>query len=259
MGMEEKRYKIYITVFVITTIVASCVAVYFGIMNSKNKKENGVLQAQNETLQSKNEIASEKESNLQSDNIKNENKSESENENVNANSSIKELDAAKVENIQNKFNESNDSKNFFTMLSMYTDKNGISDDGKVMSTYMYYSINKSEELVQNELPYSPSTEEMMSVPLLYSVSYIESIVNNVFAEKLNTNNIKYLQKTEGNLFISLGGFGMSEYVVNSASYDSDTQKYIINYTRKTEEATKTYNLILSYINNNLKIYEIKEV
>ena len=255
MGMEEKRYKIYITVFVITTIVASCVAVYFGIMNSKNKKENVVLQTQNETLQSKNEIASEKESNLKSDNIRN----ESENENEIKTSSIKELDAAKVKNIQNKFNESNDSKNFFTMLSMYTDKNGISDDGKVMSTYMYYSINKSEELAQNELPYSPSTEEMMSVPLLYSVSYIESIVNNVFAEKLNTNNIKYLQKTEGNLFISLGGFGVSEYVVNNASYDSNTQKYTINYTRKTDEVTKTYNLTLSYINNALKIYEIKEV
>lgn len=250
MGMEEKRYKVYITVFVITTIIASCVAVYFGIMNSKNKKENDVLQAQNETLQSgKSEVSLD----LKSDNIKNES------ENKIKTSSIKELDEANVKNIQSKFNENNDSKNFLTMLSMYTDKNGISDDGKVMSTYMYYSINKSEELAQNELPYSPSTEEMMSVPLLYKLSYIESIVNNLFEEKLNANNIKYLQKTEENLFISLGGFGMSEYVVNNASYDSDTQKYTINYTRKTEEESKNYNFVLTYINNDLKIYEIKEV
>ena len=40
--MENKRKNIYIVVFVITTIIASCVAVYFGIQmnNSKNETIN---------------------------------------------------------------------------------------------------------------------------------------------------------------------------------------------------------------------------
>ena len=37
--MEKKRYKAYIAIFVVTTIIASCIAVYFGIIGDKNKKE----------------------------------------------------------------------------------------------------------------------------------------------------------------------------------------------------------------------------
>ena len=49
--MENKRKNIYIVIFVITTIIASCVAVYFGIMG---KKETEKLQAKVDELNSVN-------------------------------------------------------------------------------------------------------------------------------------------------------------------------------------------------------------
>lgn len=173
--------------------------------------------------------------------------------------SIKNLGKEELLNIQNKFNNSNESKNFFTVLSMNTDENGISEYGKVMSTWIYYSIKNPEELSKNELPYGPSTEEMMSTPLLYKVSYIEGIVNNVFDKKLVVDKIENLNITDGNIFISMGGFGLSEYIVNSASYDNKTSKYTINYTRKAYDDSTSYIVTLSYANDNLKIYDIKKI
>lgn len=45
--MESKRKNVYIVIFVITTIVASCVAVYFGIVKDREIKD---LQAQIQDL-----------------------------------------------------------------------------------------------------------------------------------------------------------------------------------------------------------------
>ena len=44
--MESKRKNVYIAIFVITTIIAGCVAVYFGIMGYKEKDKVQNLQAQ---------------------------------------------------------------------------------------------------------------------------------------------------------------------------------------------------------------------
>ncbi len=44
--MESKRKNVYIAIFVITTIIAGCVAVYFGIMGNKEKDKVQNLQAQ---------------------------------------------------------------------------------------------------------------------------------------------------------------------------------------------------------------------
>ena len=52
--MESKRKNVYITIFVITTIIASCVAVYFGISENTGKKEIKELEAKVEVI--KNEI-----------------------------------------------------------------------------------------------------------------------------------------------------------------------------------------------------------
>ena len=43
--MESKRKNVYIVIFVITTIIASCVAVYFGISENTSKKEIKELEA----------------------------------------------------------------------------------------------------------------------------------------------------------------------------------------------------------------------
>ena len=49
--MENKRKNIYIVVFIITTIIASCVAVYFGIVgNKENKKLNQQISELNEKI-----------------------------------------------------------------------------------------------------------------------------------------------------------------------------------------------------------------
>lgn len=49
--MENKRKNIYIVIFVITTIIASCVAVYFGIVgNKENEKLNQQISELNEKI-----------------------------------------------------------------------------------------------------------------------------------------------------------------------------------------------------------------
>ena len=50
--MESKRKNAYITIFVITTIIASCVAVYFGISENTGKKKIKELEAKVEVLNS---------------------------------------------------------------------------------------------------------------------------------------------------------------------------------------------------------------
>lgn len=55
--MDKKRYKVYIAIFVVTTIIASCIAVYLGIIGNKNKKE---LQEIEKELAAKNDTTKEK-------------------------------------------------------------------------------------------------------------------------------------------------------------------------------------------------------
>ena len=50
--MESKRKNVYITIFVITTIIASCIAVYFGISENTGKKKIKELEAKVEVLNS---------------------------------------------------------------------------------------------------------------------------------------------------------------------------------------------------------------
>ncbi len=63
--MESKRKNVYIVLFIITTIVAGCLAAYFKIMANKDKNE---LNNQITNLQSKIEELEKKENNVQVDN-----------------------------------------------------------------------------------------------------------------------------------------------------------------------------------------------
>ena len=63
--MESKRKNVYIVLFVITTIVAGCLAAYFGIMGNKEKDE---LNNQIADLQSRIDELEKKENNVQVDN-----------------------------------------------------------------------------------------------------------------------------------------------------------------------------------------------
>ncbi len=67
--MESKRKNVYIAIFVITTIIAGCVAVYFGIMGYKDRKE---LQSKIDNLESNNKVEenSSNNENLSRDKIK---------------------------------------------------------------------------------------------------------------------------------------------------------------------------------------------
>lgn len=47
---NNKRKNVYITIFVITTVIAGCIAVYFSIMESKISQENKNLQTKVEEL-----------------------------------------------------------------------------------------------------------------------------------------------------------------------------------------------------------------
>ncbi len=47
---NNKRKNVYITIFVITTVIAGCIAVYFSIMESKISQENQNLQTKVEEL-----------------------------------------------------------------------------------------------------------------------------------------------------------------------------------------------------------------
>lgn len=53
---ENKRKNIYIIIFVITTIVASCIAVYFGVVKNNYEKELNNLKAKIEEMNSKIQI-----------------------------------------------------------------------------------------------------------------------------------------------------------------------------------------------------------
>ena len=79
--MESKRKNVYIALFVITTIIAGCVAVYFGIMGYKEKDKVQNLQAQITELenQENNNEEINKEENNNSDNQTN---TESSNEKI---------------------------------------------------------------------------------------------------------------------------------------------------------------------------------
>ena len=67
--MESKRKNVYIAIFVITTIIAGCLAVYFGITGNKKMKE---LQSKIDNLESNNkeEESSSNNENLSRDKIK---------------------------------------------------------------------------------------------------------------------------------------------------------------------------------------------
>ena len=58
--MENKRKNIYIVVFVITTIIASCVAVYFGVMWNKDKQ---TLEAKIQEMSSQSNMVNKEEKN----------------------------------------------------------------------------------------------------------------------------------------------------------------------------------------------------
>lgn len=171
----------------------------------------------------------------------------------------KVLNDNEVKEIENILNGSNETKNFLTLLCMGTNKSGISEDAKIDAAYFYYAHTNSDELKKNELPYSPSTEEMMVVPSLYKISYIEGLVNTIFEEKLNLEEIEYHNMTEGNIFISLVGFGASEYNITEAKKESES-KYTLTFTRSEYGEIKgNYTMIISGTKNNFIIHEIKEI
>lgn len=64
--MENKRYKVYITIFAITTIVAATLAVYLGIMRKKDKNKLEKLQDEINQVESKNTLNEDNTSNAKS-------------------------------------------------------------------------------------------------------------------------------------------------------------------------------------------------
>ena len=144
--MENKRKNIYIVIFVITTIVASCVALYFGIIKNKETED---LKAQVEDL--KDEINSAKSTNDEyQDNkenannvIKNESKellvndeTKKEHNKILANNDNVAILQIIIANKQN-YNISNDTYNF---------ENGNFNDSDMLSISAFVSskINNSD-------------------------------------------------------------------------------------------------------------------
>lgn len=62
--MENKRKNIYIVIFVITTIIASCVAVYFYVMRKNDKQ---TLEAKIQEMSSQSNIVNKNENNIKSE------------------------------------------------------------------------------------------------------------------------------------------------------------------------------------------------
>ena len=132
--MESKRKNVYIVIFVITTIIASCVAVYFGIMGNKEVND---LKAQVEDL--KEEINNTNDENQENknnnDEIKNEAKEllvndevkKEHNKLLNDNDNLAILQVI----IANKYNTLNDTYNF---------ENGGFDDSDMLSISAFVAL-----------------------------------------------------------------------------------------------------------------------
>ena len=227
--MESKRKNIYIVIFVITTIIAACAAVYFGVKYIKEKEnlENEINELKKENIEIHNSI----------ENINKENKGPQ----VNSNSDENKNEVPSQEDVKKVTTQFLNlralcfasSENVLINLKYYNDIKDLYDilkfDGNGYQTDINYFVFKDKML-------NYMIEELF-------------LVDNVFDRYINRNSLLYIQA-----FGASGG----EYTVNNVKLTTSSEnrfEYEFNgtYNWAEHDSEITGKVVLKLVNSKLVV------
>ncbi len=245
--MENKRKNIYIVIFVITTIIASCVAVYFGIMGNKEAND---LKAQVEDLREEinntnNENQENKNSNINE--VKNEAKELLVNDEVKKehNKILKDNDNVAILQViianKQKYNISNDTYNF---------ENGNFNDSNMLSIAAFVaSKNDNSEFQKNSRDYKEEG------PVKYvKKEFLNKHSKNIFDKEINFSNTGAEVVNDE---VAVGfptGLGIYIYKAKSLILNENTNEYTLTFD-SVYPPDQSIEKIDEYIDENKISYE----
>ena len=212
--MESKRKNVYIALFVITTIIAGCIAVYFGIMGYKDKKE---LEGKIDDLQ--NEI-----NNVTEENNENEIKDEKDKEE-------KQLINTTEDKIEynKKLNQRPALYGIQYMTIYKEDNNRNFNNGK---------FNDKEKLgISVHIAHECDTEELNknrqdvpeSLTAYINIDYINDYSKKLFDEEINFQKISNIQNENSVLCDLISGLGVCIYKAKSLILNEKTNVYSLTF------------------------------
>ncbi len=228
--MESKRKNVYIALFVITTIIAGCLAAYFGIMKNKEAED---LKSQIADLQNQidniNNNSKDNENNQNDDNIVNSNTNNEENKNE-----AKELITSDADKI--KYNEILDDRINTNILQVIITvkipaddnsafKNGEFNDSDMLFTAAYISARKhSDEFYKNVVDNDDDN------PVKYvNKNFINNYSKKIFGKEINFENTG-TKLTDNEVAVGLPtGIGYVIFKAKSLILNEKTDEYTLTF------------------------------
>ncbi len=207
--MESKRKNVYIVLFVITTIIAGCLAVYFGIMRNKDVRNLEKELAENKEL-------------LEQEQQKN--------QTVSKNDKVKELIQSNEDKISyNKKLSQENNVMFFSIVSckFYYSNNQrkynsgkFNDKEKLSVAWLLATKTDAENYEKNIVKFDTKDYVKMQ--------YLNDISQKTFDEEINFNNVENQIKEDAVDCSNYGGgIGAICYKVKSLVFDESVDEYIL--------------------------------